>query len=571
MEKRKVLFNRPVVGSDEIQQHKDFNGLVSNYKIMQKPFFKKSWFIGGTSAVVAGLGITVFMAGKSPDQSSSKVNDPVALKEESSCVKKPLQNVDVKETVFIINPNRDTVLEYASGTKLTYDKNSLVDEKGNPVTGNVEIHYKEYHDVAEIFVSGIPMNYDSAGTTYAFESAGMLDINASCNDKPVHLKKGEEMKIEMASNNPMPFNVYHLDTIAKNWEYKGKENTSSSKTVPGSPEIPLTPELQKELDKGIKKLEEERDAKLENLENEIASIKKTEPLKPGLVNKSNFNFNIDVDKEEFPELAVYEKNRFEVLPGNKEFSEKIYDVEWEDARLKEITPGEKYEISLTRGLEKRKFTVKPVFEGADFEKAMKDYKEKYKKYEAGLENRVKEETRIKVEYANKISEWEKEVKVRQRELIKERITREEGQIRNVNNMVVKDERSRISGLVTKTFVIAEFGIWNCDKPNSFPDGNKVAAFFTDKGGNQLAVHSVYLAEKGKNLIYTYIPQNFSTFSFNPKKKNILWTVTQEGKLGYLTEEEFAAYHNAKDKAVFKLNILEVPIVKPEQVKELLGV
>lgn len=53
----------------------------------------------------------------------------------------------------------------------------------------VKITYREFADPIDFFVSGIPMEYDSAGRKYNFESSGMCEINAYKDDIAVLLTR----------------------------------------------------------------------------------------------------------------------------------------------------------------------------------------------------------------------------------------------------------------------------------------------------------------------------------------------------------------------------------------------
>src|SRR6478736_1263421 len=50
-------------------------------------------------------------------------------------------------------------LELPSGSFIDIPANAFVDGKGNPVTGKVKLSFKEYHDAADIILSGIPLEY----------------------------------------------------------------------------------------------------------------------------------------------------------------------------------------------------------------------------------------------------------------------------------------------------------------------------------------------------------------------------------------------------------------------------
>ncbi|HRD40305.1 MAG TPA: hypothetical protein PLC65_16880, partial [Bacteroidia bacterium] len=78
-------------------------------------------------------------------------------------------------------------------SKIKVPQNAFVNKAGPDIIGDVEIQYREMHDQADIIASGIPMTYDSAGTKYHFESAGMFDIKASQNGEQVFLKHGKQI------------------------------------------------------------------------------------------------------------------------------------------------------------------------------------------------------------------------------------------------------------------------------------------------------------------------------------------------------------------------------------------
>ena len=80
------------------------------------------------------------------------------------------------------------------------------------------------HTIPEILASGIPMRYDSAGVKQSFESAGMIEIKGIQNGKEIKLKQNKKIEINMASQKKGDrFNLYYLDTIAKQWQCLGKE------------------------------------------------------------------------------------------------------------------------------------------------------------------------------------------------------------------------------------------------------------------------------------------------------------------------------------------------------------
>ena len=98
----------------------------------------------------------------------------------------------------------------------------------------------------------------------------------------------------------------------------------------------------------------------------------TEPKKPEEVKKGKFTFNLDVNSTEFPELDGYKGLFFEVGDENKNFSSSVYNIKWEDVALKEGSkPGENYIISLKKGTEKLDIVAYPVYEGKNYETAIR--------------------------------------------------------------------------------------------------------------------------------------------------------------------------------------------------------
>ena len=52
--------------------------------------------------------------------------------------------------------------------------NCLLTFEGDLVKENVNVTFKQYHSILDIIASGIPMDYDTLGQSYSFESAGMF-------------------------------------------------------------------------------------------------------------------------------------------------------------------------------------------------------------------------------------------------------------------------------------------------------------------------------------------------------------------------------------------------------------
>jgi hypothetical protein len=187
------------------------------------------------SIVVIVISVLLFSCGNSPEKEVKKVVE-----------KKKKQKTEiaalVQPPIFELNPAFETIevnvsqggvftVPNTSGSKIVVPKNIFVDEKRNPIVGKVEIKYREFHDAVDIFLAGIPMDYDAAKMTKRFETAGMFDIRAFSNGKEVFLDSGKVMKVIIGSN--IEGNDYHQfkldEKLTRNWHYVGENNSKPNK------------------------------------------------------------------------------------------------------------------------------------------------------------------------------------------------------------------------------------------------------------------------------------------------------------------------------------------------------
>ncbi|HEU4719520.1 MAG TPA: hypothetical protein VFU15_16870, partial [Bacteroidia bacterium] len=145
-------------------------------------------------------------------------------------VKPPVPGPGVCKNVYSTSTLTGAELDYPSGTKISIPANAFVDANGNAVTGNVTIDYREFRDPVDILLSGIPMDYDSAGHNGHFVSAGMFEMNASVDGKEVFLAPGKKVDMKFAVvDTASDFNFYKLDE-QEGWQYldrPGKTETDA--------------------------------------------------------------------------------------------------------------------------------------------------------------------------------------------------------------------------------------------------------------------------------------------------------------------------------------------------------
>jgi hypothetical protein len=143
----------------------------------------------------------------------------------------PVPALDPASEVRSIDAEAGAILRYESGSEVIIPPASLVDGAGQPITGSVDIAYREFHHAAEILLSGIPMAYDTAGATRQFETAGMFELRASQNGQPLFVGQGNLVQVRMASNTAEDnYNFYRLDEEARNWQFEGQRSPEANVT-----------------------------------------------------------------------------------------------------------------------------------------------------------------------------------------------------------------------------------------------------------------------------------------------------------------------------------------------------
>ncbi|MES2397247.1 MAG: hypothetical protein V4549_14655, partial [Bacteroidota bacterium] len=391
---------------------------------------------------------------------------------------------------------------------------------------------------------------------YHFESAGMLEMLAYQNDKPVNVAPEKSINIELASNqNGTEYNLYKLDTVRNNWSCLGKDKIKKEEKLRARNEnFNDSPDAVQQTVE-YKTIETKKVVVQKEKEVKIASLPKVsaEPKKPEEAKKDKHTFNIDVNPKEYPELAVYKGVLFEVGSENKNFTSSMYDVTWEEAIIKDGTKkGENYLLTLKDETKKYDIVVYPVFEGKNYEKAMNDFQGKFLKYNVALEKRKADEVKIEEEYQSKIIALKKE----QEELELKWKQIEANQFKLMNT----DEK------VKRMFALNSFGVYNCDKPSLYPKGVSCLANLTNEKDSKLMCYDVFLVDRAKNGLFSYTKNPIVQFSFDPQSTNLLWTV-DNGVLYWLKPEQFKAIKGSEEMSNFKMNRVDQKFKTADELKE----
>lgn len=593
MEERKINIDREPLTSAEIATRKDFQQVLSGARpFVKPPFYKTGWFtttIAGV-AIIATTTIASFMLNKSDPEATvsaatttgaePQVEESFDYDEDTPCVNPPLQEHDVEYSNYTINIEEGGTITHPSGSEITVPRFAFVDDQGNELSGEMQIRYREFHDQFDILMSGIPMDYDSAGNKYNFESAGMMEILGFQNGKPVYIKPKKPIEVSMYSNNPSPsFSIYNLDEDERNWKYIGKDKVIVQEPEDGSTmpvaelsmeEILEQPELKENLAR-INTIEKELDiaeGEHQKAKQTVEQFQKQEPAKPRKVNPGNYNFDLAVNANEFPEIAIYKNVKFEVSPDDKSFSPQVYNIRWSDAEITEKVKGKTYNLTLTKGNDIRTFEVYPAFEGANYQAAIEVFRKKFEAYDRKLQSRRHVESEKKALYEAKLSEWEKARQEQAKLLAQYR--KDVSPTGGGEDDDSKKEKISTRTKIARVFAVLSFGIWNADrtvlaKPKG-PKGQKVMASFVDGHGDPILLSRVQLIQRNLNSVYNYPSTKFDKLQWDPEENNVIVAISPSGRMGYCNSQYIKDIPEDKKAHTFELTMLDARNMSSEELR-----
>ena len=276
-------------------------------------------------------------------------------------IKQTFKNFDVKFQSHAITTETGGTISLENGTTIQVPANAFVDANQQPVKGKVEIEYREFHTPSQIIASGIPMTYDSAGSSHQFVSAGMFEIQGKCEGEEVFIADDKSLQVNMASfQDGDDYNFYSLDESNGQWSFKGNNEPQVNQT---------------------------KAAKMADVPEPV------EPIIPEKYDGKSSVLDLDVDYTYQPELKAFHGIMWqpeEDLSKKKELTEQ----NWSKAEVnRSETPG-RYQLTFRNA--KSKFTtwVKPVLSGSNYEAAMAKFQASMNDYAAAKEARKKREERL---------------------------------------------------------------------------------------------------------------------------------------------------------------------------------
>ncbi|WP_027420370.1 hypothetical protein [Crocinitomix catalasitica] len=259
-----------------------------------------------------------------------------------SSIQPPFSGDFHNDTIFTIDPSKINHLTAANGSNFTIPANAMVDKNGVLIKGNVDVKFVQFHSLDDIISSGIPMKYDTLGSNFTFQSAGMFDLKANQNGEVVSLAKDKSIDMNLASDiGDIPMNFYQINEKSGEWSY----------LAPSAPVV-----------------------------NNTKFDKKTIPLKPEKSSGDSFILDINFELSDYDELNGFDAVVWEYTGSHDSLdprkNKKVMNNKWTSFDL--VPTNEKaYEYYLTLKNTNTSFTtqVKAILEGANFDLAMTNFKQ----------------------------------------------------------------------------------------------------------------------------------------------------------------------------------------------------
>lgn len=253
------------------------------------------------------------------------------------------------------------------------------------------------------------------------------------------------------------------------------------------------------------------------------------PAPPKLTTKAAFKI-LD-ERDESNTLAEYNNVWFEPINGEK------VGYSGKDIKVKDLKNGT-YEVTFESWYDLKKDDDKKVIcylafdNNASYSKALKRYQNKYAK-------RIKEDKQKREKIEREWAIYDKQL--------------EEYKLFFAKNEI---EKTNGSQKIIRSLEVNNFGFVNVDRPIDFPQGGVINPIYVDANNNKIQLKEVVLIETGRNSLYRYKNE----IKFNPNNENLLWGLTEDGKLAYFTKQDFKKITQINGNVTLKMNI------HPEELK-----
>ena len=529
------------VSDKEALKHKDFDKVLNqtspsnDTKQSKSTKLKIGGMIGGLATLVVLVAYALINTGganQEPELIQSQVvkNNPSYDAKYNSPTSEGVKFVNL---LAVVKSDEELMVQKGSGTKITIPANTLMDENGKKVTGDIVLKYREFLDQKAIFQSGIPMLYKEGTEDRVFESGGMFELLVYQNDKPIYIAPEKLVQVDLSSKQAGDnFNVYYYSPDDSSWINKGVDKkgfTASEQALVDS--LLKTTEVYAEV---VQLKSESQSAELALIE-----LEQSKPMAPVVATNSKPSFVIDVNYKHFPELQAMHGVKFQVSDKETKFKPAYASETFSSAAIRRGAARDEFITCFkNQKLGEKCFLTNPVIGKENLGAANAQYDLLMEAYLFKKDSTVKRIALLKEALAKRIQ------------------TLNQNRIIELNSRTV-DLSHVVENTITRTFQIGNFGIWNSDCPQKLPKEAIVKADFVDESGTPLMFNRMYLVLKGKNIVITLYPEVFRKgIPHNPNDECMLWAVTPDLKnVAVFNTSQFKAINKSHKTHTFNMKLV----------------
>jgi hypothetical protein len=513
MKKLKINVDRPQIKSEDIASRQNFDKVLDGYQKLKPPIFKNPWFYGAIGVASLAILFSIGSINSTTKTDENKITSNIQeLPEDTKCIHAPIENVNIDFKTFTVNTSKEETINLPSGTKITIPQGSLISPSND---SKIEIKVRELNTKSESFIAGIPMNAKNG----AFESAGMIEIRGFQNENEVKINPNKPIKVNLQlTKNPENFQFWKLNEEKNKWENHAAIFISENSDNVGTDNSKTINLTKNNVFNSIQKIENE----IKKNQTIQSNLKSPDRIEFHLPITENQRFDLDFDTKEFPELEKFKGMEFEVStkkPYDKSFTKKT----WNDVSL--LKEKDSYFAVFSAKKDKFKIEVRPVLTGQKKEIAEKEFQKVYNEYTNTKSKLIQEEKELLTQ--------KKEQQEKYDQLIKSLTN----QMKDAKNSVLKAEIAITSIPKFKAdFTVNEFGVYNCDKVNSYPESFKEEVHFSFFNHQPVEVISAFVFNEKKDIRYSYGSNSIrpiSSLGVHEKDPNTLIIIDKEGKMGYV--------------------------------------
>ena len=285
-------------------------------------------------------------------------NDPQSELQfkQSKMIDRPIDQIDIDFQVFDYSDRQGANISLSSGTTITVPSDAFQTINGEDVSGKVDIHYREFHNISDIMLSGITMVYEDGD----FESAGMFEIRAFSNGDELALKPNKSIDVDLASYKSGNFNQYNLDEKTKKWNFIEKSKPRKN---------------QRKLDK------------LSKNDSIMKAFKPVCKIRPQVFNDGDEVFDLSYHLSERSDMDVFSGAMWRI-EGDEQVKERFRHDQrgYNDFEIMPYDSCNTYRIALweKRDIERvpdtSYYLATPVWKGKQYDNVLDSYSEKIKQF-----------------------------------------------------------------------------------------------------------------------------------------------------------------------------------------------